>query len=266
MEDTVICNHNQALKEPKRKRGETRPLLSMMKKELDERFDAISERVGSFNNEKTVFRGKHIRFASSSSEDERSNDCTYEDDSDYVTDDHSKFSSQSVKCSDRVSSCPYPSATEEMKRLGLKGEMKLHLSPASDSQKHHKSIGSVKKKGRNEPSSTNSAPAKLKKMDKVGLDVLPLETENGAQEKNNMYEDDFCSINEDKFLLTNESLRMFITIWKERCRGVSVGQVCSYSFLIRVFEYISAIELFLFRMMFMFAVCITVLVGYLRVG
>ncbi|EXC16976.1 hypothetical protein L484_021633 [Morus notabilis] len=200
----------------------------MMKKELDERFDAISKRVGSFNNEKTVFRGKHIRFASSSSEDERSNDCTYEDDSDYVTDDHGKFSSQSVKCSDRVSSCPYPSATEEMKRLGLKGEMKLHLSPASDSQKHHKNIGSAKKKGRNEElSSTNSAPAKLKKMDKVRLDVLPLENENGAQENNNTNEDDFCSINEDKFLLTNESLRMFITIWKERCRGVSVGQVLS---------------------------------------
>lgn len=199
-----------------------RPLFSLLKTELDERFNAISQRVESFSSVHKDFCGKHTRFMSSS-DDEFSDNVVYEDDSDYATDSQVKLSSQIVKSSDRPSSCPYPSATEEMTRLGLKGETKDHLSSASGSQKHCKSTGLVKKKRKSEELNTNSAPRKLRKIDKVGPGVL-IDDGKVAKEVSNMNEDDFS--------LTSDSLRMFIAIWKDRCQGVNVGQVCSKSSLI----------------------------------
>ncbi|XP_062109173.1 protein NO VEIN [Humulus lupulus] len=195
-------------------------LRSMQKKELDERFNAISDRVESFSSVHKDFCGKHTKFMSSSSEDEFSDGCVNEDDSDDATD----ISPQCLKSSDRPNSCPYPSATEEIKRLGLKGETKDHLASASASHKHCKSNGAVKKKRKCEDlKCTNSEPAKLRKIDKVGLDVL-VNNEKRPKENSHMNEDDY-EATEDEFTVTDDSLRMFVAIWKDRCRGVNVGQV-----------------------------------------
>ncbi|PON33820.1 Histidine kinase-like ATPase, C-terminal domain containing protein [Parasponia andersonii] len=201
-----------------------RPLFSSQKTDLDERFNAISQRVESFSTVHKDFCGKHTRFFSSSSEDEFNDDCVHEDDSDYATDTHINLSSQPVKSSDRPSTCPYPSATEEMARLGLICESKDHMSTASGSQKHHKSSGSVKKKRKSEElNKTNSTPRKVRKIDKLGLDVL-VDDGKGPKEGSDINEDD-SSATEDDFSVTDDSMRMFIAIWKDRCRGVNVGQV-----------------------------------------
>lgn len=196
-------------------------LRSLQKKELDERFNSISERVESFSSIHKDFCGKHTKFVSSSSEDEFSDGCANEDDSDDATD----TSSQCVKSSDRPNSCPYPSATEEITRLGLKGEIKDHMASASASHKHSKSNGAVTKKRKcEELKCTNSEPSKLRKIDKVGRNVL---VNNGKMPKESSYmNEDDDEATEDRFSVTDDSLRMFIAIWKNRCRGVSVGQVC----------------------------------------
>ncbi|KAL5542662.1 hypothetical protein UlMin_010372 [Ulmus minor] len=203
-------------------KSKKRPLFTSLKKELDERFGSISERVESFTSLHKGFSGKHIRFGSSSSENDGSDDCIYEDDSEYVTESHDDFSSKSVKSSDRVSSCPYPSATEEMARLGMKGEIKAQVSPASSSHKRTKSRAARRKRKSRDWRCTNTAPSKLRKIDNVRRDALPIKNGNGADEESNMKEDD--SINEDDFSVNEETLRIFVTIMKERCCGVSVGQ------------------------------------------
>ncbi|XP_030507403.2 protein NO VEIN [Cannabis sativa] len=199
---------------------ENRQLLrSLQKKELDERFNAISDRVESFSSVHKDFRGKHTKFVSSSSEDEFSDGCVYEDDSGDATD-----ISTRVKSSDRPSSCPYPSAAEEITRLGLKGETKEYMASANTVHKHCNSSGAVKKKRKfEELSCNNSEPAKLRKIKKVGLDVL-VNNGKGPKESSDMDEDD-SSATENDFSVTDDSLRMFIAIWKDRCRGVNVGQV-----------------------------------------
>ena len=39
------------------------------------------------------------------------------------------------------------------------------------------------------------------------------------------------NLNEEDFLLANDSMRMFITTWKEACREHSIAEVCSCSYL-----------------------------------
>ena len=110
-EEQVKPNYDKKLKK--------RLLFTSPEKELDERFGSISERV----------------------------EASSQDDSHKAHDD---FSSQSVKSSDRVSSFPYPSATEEMAWLWMKGETKTQFSPTSGSQKHIKSNGAPKRKRKSE--------------------------------------------------------------------------------------------------------------------
>lgn len=193
-----------------------RPIFSShKKKQLDERFSAIRERVKSFSSINEDFCGKHIRFVTSSSEDEDSDDCTYGDKNDVGS--NFEFSSQ-IKSSDRVSSCPYPSATEEMKRLGLKGEVNQQLYLVGGSSRQDECIQSSKKKRKTENSGcSRSAPTKLHKRDKVKRGALSIENDDEAQD-DKLDEADIIS-------LSNDSMRMFITTWKEACKDYTVGEV-----------------------------------------
>ena len=224
----VLGKHKEVVQPEKKKRNK-RPLFSSLKKELDERFDSISQRVESFSSVEKRFRGKHIKFMSSSSEDEPSDDSSYEDDSDDVED---RISPQAANTADRASGCPYPSATEEMTRLGLKSDTKVHPSSASGSQKHPKTSGAVKRKRNPEESGTNSLPipSKLRKINNEGLDILSAKDANRTKEDSSIVKDDLTSTKRDEFFLTNDSLRLFVAIWKERCQGVCVGKVCSKPF------------------------------------
>lgn len=199
---------HQDIFEPKfDKKCRKRPLSPSQKKLLDERFSAISERVEKFSSVNKDFCGKHIRFVSTSSEDEQSDDSKYEDDSDSVSGGHINISTQSIKSSDRVSSCPYPSATEEMKRLGLKGEICTGLSPASGIERKYTSSGPARKKRKyDNPNITD-------------IRVLPLENSPKTKEFNYMDGADFS--------MANDSLRRFISTWKEVCQGHTVTEVCS---------------------------------------
>ncbi|KAM1049770.1 hypothetical protein ACFX11_031840 [Malus domestica] len=192
-----------------------RPLFSALKNQLDERFSTISQRVESFSSMHKDFRGKHIRFDSSSSDDEDNENYSSEDDfenNDHATGSQVNHSAQSVKSSDQVSSCPYPSAIEERTRLGLS-----QLSPASGTQKHNESSGSVRKKRKSENiNSAISIPHKLRKRDKV-QDALPVQNGRETNEVSNLHEDELS--------VDNYYMKMFITTWKEACREHTVAEV-----------------------------------------
>ncbi|KDP39349.1 hypothetical protein JCGZ_01106 [Jatropha curcas] len=193
-----------------------RPLFTSQKKDLDERFSAISERIESFASVHKDFRGKHIRFDSLDSEDEEGqSDDSKNEDKTTSSDEGSHLSLQNFCSTDRVSSCPYPSATEEMSRLGLKSEAGGQSSPVSCGSRLKKNNGSLKMKRKIEALSGNaSAPSKLLKGDTGKHCIHPIE--NGDKTLEN---------NESDFILSDNSMRMFITTWKDTCKECTVPEV-----------------------------------------
>ncbi|KAM5569560.1 hypothetical protein ABKV19_016858 [Rosa sericea] len=156
--------------------------LPSLKMQQDKGFSTISCHVDSFFSVNKQFCGKHIRFDSAENSEDECSDDDLHDEEDYnrdqVTCSVVNFSSQSGGRSDRVSSCPYPSAIEEIQRLGLD-----QLSPDSGSQKHKGPNDSVKKKRKSENLlSAISVPPKWCKTEKVEQVARPIE--NGRQANN----------------------------------------------------------------------------------
>ncbi|KAH7521674.1 hypothetical protein FEM48_Zijuj07G0058000 [Ziziphus jujuba var. spinosa] len=202
--ESAVLKKHQGTSEPKfDKKCRKRPLSPSQKKLLDERFNAISERVENFSHVNKNFCGKHIKFDSTSSEDEQTDDCKYDDDNDSVSGGHMDFSSQSIKSSEQISSCPYPSATEEMKRLGLKGESCSGLSPASAIQRNYQDGVPAKKQ------------RKYDNPNVIEKSVLPSENSPKTKKFNHMAD----------FSMANDSLGSFISTWKEVCIGHTVTEV-----------------------------------------
>lgn len=190
------------------------PLISSsrFKKMLDKRFSAISERVKCFSSMHEDFCGQHIRFVSSSSDDEEGNDCTDEDDNDVS---HLHFSSHS-NSSDRVSGCPYPSATEERSRLGLMDETTARLSLGS--VRPDENSGFSKKRKFDKLSCHHSAPAKLQKKVRFKDNPLIIGDNDDAEDANCDDHTSSC----DKCIMT------FITTFKEACKDHTADQVRWY--------------------------------------
>lgn len=214
------------------------------KQVLDERFNSISERVKSFSS---VYEGKHVRFVSSSEDD---NDHDADDGSnDSDSNDWCFNSSQNKKNNDqRVSSCPYPSASEEMLRLGMKFEMDGQASPASVSLKGNEGKKSSGKKRKAEyQSSSNPSIHKLSKTDKekksaqflhkfVRKQILFQKSEKnlhsiGVSKDESQSGDIENDDQEDSYdvKLSSDDMGKFITTWKETCREHTVGEVCPFS-------------------------------------
>ena len=191
--------------------------FSSEKEQLEERFSAVSERIKSFSRENYGFCGKHIRFVSSSSEDEKSDDGMNEDEmTNNNVGSHLRSSAKAISSSDRVSSCPYPSATEEMSRLGLKGEMGSQFSPDCDSTRPKESSRSFLKKRKLEDVSWNvSVPSKL--LGSNEKHVHPIDNFDKTEE--------FVAPSEDDISLSSNSLSAFITTWKEACKDHTVAEV-----------------------------------------
>lgn len=197
--------------------------IHSQKKVLDRRFNVISQRIKSFSSVNEDFGGKHIKFVSSSSEDESGDDISSGDDKRDENDLSSqcKISSQNRKSYDRVTSCPYPSATEEITRLGLKVEMDDHSLPADESKR-----SSGKKRKCVNQGANVCLPQKLPKtgkveLNKVGRDLLLPE---------NYKKNDHVNLEKvGDLLLTDDTVEMFITTWKEACQELSVSQVCVFS-------------------------------------
>lgn len=198
---------------PQRREGR----FSSEKEQLEERFSAVSERIKSFSRENYGFCGKHIRFVSSSSEDEKSDDGMNEDEmTNNNVGSHLRSSAKAISSSDRVSSCPYPSATEEMSRLGLKGEMGSQFSPDCDSTRPKESSRSFLKKRKLEDVSWNvSMPSKLLGSNEKHVHLID----------NFDKTEEFFAPSEDDISLSSNSLRAFITTWKEACKDHTVAEI-----------------------------------------
>ncbi|CAN8232243.1 unnamed protein product [Cochlearia groenlandica] len=143
----------------------------------------VSERAESFALQHKDYCGKHIRFDSSSDDD-----------------DSFDYKIKNLNRSDNTSSCPYPSVAEEMKRLG----------------------GSNKKRkceGRNHEKSDSSkviirGPSKLHK-GQAKEDIPKSADDINAKQ--------IFSVNEADFMLSEGSLRLFISTWKDTCKELSIS-------------------------------------------
>ncbi|KAK7400096.1 hypothetical protein VNO78_11296 [Psophocarpus tetragonolobus] len=177
---------------------------SSQKKQLDERFNNITQRVESFSSVKKSFCGKHIRFMSSSSEDEDSDSSTNERNNNIINGSQSTPSSKVIRSSERVSSCPYPSATEEIARLGVKTDM-VGQKPTMYNNVFLSAFCKppTKKRKLENESSTRSCPYKLRQRNKFGV-VTPIKNKDLS--------------------IPNDSLQMFVTTWKDACSEHQVGE------------------------------------------
>lgn len=191
------------------------PISSSQKKQLDERFSTIAQRVESFSSVEKSFRGKHVRFTSSSSEDEVSDYSTDNDQNDnIIMSSWSNPSSKFSKSSERMSSCPYPSATEEMARLVVKGDKQGDSLSNSRLKKGFSEPPSKKRKTENVTSSKSPHSKLFNKYTKV--DPTPIVNVNTTKVSKNI----------DKYLsITDDSLQMFVTTWKEACLEHKVTEV-----------------------------------------
>ncbi|XP_021745800.1 uncharacterized protein LOC110711690 isoform X2 [Chenopodium quinoa] len=202
-QNLVLEKCMEAVKEKCDKPSKKRPHFSLQKKELDNRFSVISERVTSFASVNKDFRGKHIRFVSSSSdENEGMTDISDSENlgNDSLTSNQSQSSLVKRKNGDRVSSCPYPSVAEERTRLGLKGEIGENSSP------HCNQRSELPKKKRKLKNRSHG------KANEQGSFLLSGSTKPEEENNSNTADD-------------NDSIRMFITTWKEACRQHTAVEV-----------------------------------------
>ncbi|KAI3459682.1 hypothetical protein Pfo_016345 [Paulownia fortunei] len=211
-EDRVLEKCYEKMRMRSVKRSQKRPLFSAQKKEMDDHFTAISQRMKSFSSANTQFCGKHIRFVSSSSDDDDDSEANeYEDNQDEKNTESNCSLSLPNGRSDRVSSCPYPSATEEMTRLGLKSEVESGFCTPDGGVRCNADIELPQKKRRYEnKSSSTSLPRKLRKRDKFDEDLKHKDSGNQGI---------------GVLSLSTESLNMFVTTWKEACRGNNADEV-----------------------------------------
>uniref|UniRef100_A0A0D3C8H1 Protein NO VEIN C-terminal domain-containing protein n=2 Tax=Brassica oleracea var. oleracea TaxID=109376 RepID=A0A0D3C8H1_BRAOL len=138
--------------------------------------------------------GKHTTFNSSSSDDDDSDDYEVK----YV-----------VNSSDHVSSCPYPSVAEEVKKLGRskkkrKAETKKRKA---ETRSHEKS--DLSKQLRRSPSKLRRGHVKREhEMAKLAVDSDTKQV---------------FSFNEADFTLSEGALRLFISTWKGACKELSMS-------------------------------------------
>lgn len=169
------------------------------KQALDKRFNSITSRIKQLPG-----INKHIHFVST--DDEVDGNSSSEDDK---LDENESKNGNSVldnKDGDKpASSCPYPSKTEEMERLGLKSEISRRPALESSKVRERGKKGNLREKRKveenNSPSSLCERPKKQQKVQTQKHDVSP-----------------------NCFLSTGK-LENFITTWKETCREHSVQQV-----------------------------------------
>ncbi|KAL2469414.1 Histidine kinase [Abeliophyllum distichum] len=181
-EDRALEKCLEKIKNKSAKGGRKRPLFSAQKKQLDDHFeDGDSEDNGCEDNQ---------------DENNTPSNCT---------------TLLPNLRADRVSSCPYPSAAEEMTRLGLKSEVDGSPCAPSDGVRCSADVESSQRKRKSENIIFKaSSPQKLIKREKFHTDI---------ERKG------FSNQGTNDHLLANDSLRMFITTWKEACRGNSVDEV-----------------------------------------
>ncbi|KAJ1293140.1 hypothetical protein BS78_01G045100 [Paspalum vaginatum] len=167
------------------------------KQALDKRFNSLTNRIKQLPG-----INKHIHF--DSTDDETDNDTSSEDDK--FDDNESKNGSSVLDNKDgdkRVNSCPYPSKTEEMERLGLKSEISKRPTLESNKARESRKKGNLREKRKFEENASPSSSCKLTKKQKK------LQTHEASPN---------CFLSVGK-------LENFTTTWKETCREHPVQQV-----------------------------------------
>lgn len=209
-----------------------RPLFTLQKKQLDEHFGRISERVNSFTSTQEEFCGKHIKFNSSGSEDVSDSSSDGEGNGDENLSQNScRYQSQNENSSDRVSSCPYPSITEERERLGLKSEVGFNPSTGGGALIENELSRPSKKKRESDNSSTGTPAHQLLKRDEVDAHCSNNNKQFNMSKAKKKKLRFLSQMNEVELSRDNDSIRMFILTWKEACRENNVTEVCRNSFL-----------------------------------
>ncbi|KAI3935471.1 hypothetical protein MKW98_027611, partial [Papaver atlanticum] len=196
------------------------PCIHSQKKDLDKRFSTIAQRIKSFSPIQADLDGKHIRFLSSDSEAESDeNDADDEvgnKDEKSLTVNHRVSSQDRQSSGKRASTCPYPSASEEMTRLGMKIELD-EPSPAK--------INGKKRKGRYFSSGSTPPSSKFSKRSKLNLEGVEgnLFLQNDAKTEliNNSGSEDVIF----GLMLNDKMMDTFITTWKDACQMHSVTEV-----------------------------------------
>uniref|UniRef100_A0A804M5T2 Protein NO VEIN C-terminal domain-containing protein n=1 Tax=Zea mays TaxID=4577 RepID=A0A804M5T2_MAIZE len=167
------------------------------KKALDKRFISLTNRIKELPG-----INKHIHFDST---DDETNSCTgSEDGKSDGNENENECSILDKKDGDkRVNSCPYPSKTEELERLGLKSEINKRQSLENSKPRDSGKKGKVSEKRKYEeigsPSCSFKQPKKQQKLQKH--EASP------------------------KCFLSIGKLENFVTTWKETCREHPVQQV-----------------------------------------
>lgn len=206
-----------------------RPLFTSQKKQLDEHFSHISERVNSFTSAHEDFCGKHIKFNSSDVSDSSSDGEGNRDEN--LPQNSCRYQSQNENSSDRVSSCPYPSMTEERTRLGLKSDVGPNPSTASSSLIDDKLSRPLKRKRQSKNSSTGTPTHELLKGDEVGAHRSVNNKQFNMSKAKKKKLRFLSQINDVELSRDNDSIRMFILTWKEACRENNVTEVCRNSYI-----------------------------------
>ncbi|GMH20284.1 hypothetical protein Nepgr_022125 [Nepenthes gracilis] len=223
-EDSVLQKCLKTVEKNSGKKRKKRPLFSLEKQQLDKRFSNITQRITSFSSAHEDFFGKHTRFVSSCSDDDDTDVGNCEErEGDSSKQKACHFSSVDKKSSDRVSSCPYPSAAEEMARLGLKGESDGSSFPV------HKSSNCLRNQSRNNKQKLERKKRKSEEQTSSTLSLKkPLSREKidpNALSNDSWDEMEQSYFNEADLSFANDSIRMFITTWKEVCQEHTSAEV-----------------------------------------
>nr|GMD70176.1 uncharacterized protein LOC109178973 isoform X1 [Ipomoea batatas] len=203
LEITTVTKYIERLTRESSKETTNRSLLSSQKKLMDEHFNAISERVKSFSSANGIHCGKHIKFVSSCSEDSASDDDKSEDERNDAQNDENN------KSSDRVSTCPYPSVAEEITRLGC--------SKNSKQSKRKRKYSNIQ--------SPVTSPQKVLKTKRIQTPFGRKERKKnsaGIKDKWLVKQEPTDSID---CSYSSDSMKMFITTWKETCQANNVDEV-----------------------------------------
>ncbi|XP_020260573.1 uncharacterized protein LOC109836936 isoform X2 [Asparagus officinalis] len=207
-EKTILSKSLEGSKHKLKERDSTEfPSSAQMhleKKILNERFDSISNRVKMFSSSSNASGGKHVHFYYSS--DDECEDYEDNDNSDNVNSGSHQISSHDNGSSQN---CPYPSAAEEMKRLGLKS--KTGEKPLKD-----KLMDVWCRSSRKGQTKGQTKKQKRKRREKHD------NTMNKFMRKEEMI--DFKK-QSNSIIIFDGNIEDFLTTWKEACREHSTAEV-----------------------------------------
>ncbi|KAJ3681637.1 hypothetical protein LUZ60_014210 [Juncus effusus] len=179
--------------------GSSKGKFDSEKKELDSKFDNLTQKMEEFSSSFSGFKGKHIRFVSS---DEGT------DSSDNENNNNNTSNNKSNNISNNKSKCPYPSSTEELARLKLNSNNNSNSKERSGSRQTKRRIAQRERK------------RKLKQIE-------PSPVLNVKKKKRKIETGSVCVNGEEmeRFVLSKEDLEKFIATWKESCKTQSIFEL-----------------------------------------